>query len=214
MARTRNNQRTGARILRDRILLSAPGPGSGDATAQRSVTRGNEASDHFAVRRMVDPVVGRHIRDVEGIDPLQATDVVAVQPRVGTPLVMRVDAADGTEVMSGRVRIERVDPELPGTFDNVEPGERHGSHDGAPSPAIRTIATPRADHALRQIQQQFHRAAMAGSSMPCAYERIAHCLETHPQAPSPMVSVRHSRASGNPLPTDCQRPHGFPLLRE
>jgi hypothetical protein len=69
----------------------------------------------------------------------------------------------------------------------MEPGERHGSHDGAPSPAIRTIATPWADHAIRQIQQQFHRAAMAGSPMPGVYDRITHCLETHPQAPGPWL---------------------------
>jgi hypothetical protein len=70
-----------------------------------------------------------------------------------------------------------------GALDDVQPAERHGSHDGAPASAIGTVATQRIDHSLRQIQEQFHRAAVAGGSMLGVYDRAANRFEAHFAAP-------------------------------
>ena len=78
-------------------------------------------SDRFTVRWVVDPVAGWNLRDVERVDTLKAADVVAVLLGVGTPLMMRMNAADGAKIMLGRVRIEFVNLELFGALDDVKP---------------------------------------------------------------------------------------------
>lgn len=78
-------------------------------------------SDHFTVSRMIDPITGWNHRDVERIDTLEAPDVVPVLLWIGAPPVMRVNAADVAKIMLGGVRVELVDLQMLGTFDDVEP---------------------------------------------------------------------------------------------
>lgn len=58
-----------------------------------------EQSDRFAVRWMVDAIIGGNRRDVEWIDAFEAADVVPVLRWIGSPLVMRMNAADRAEVV-------------------------------------------------------------------------------------------------------------------
>jgi hypothetical protein len=59
----------------------------------------------------MNPVIGRNLCDIEGVDALQAANVVAVLLRVGTPLMMRMDAAHRAKVVLGCARVELVDLE-------------------------------------------------------------------------------------------------------
>lgn len=48
---------------------------------------------------MINTIIGRHITDQEGIDALKATDVVTILLQIGSPLMMRINAADRAEIM-------------------------------------------------------------------------------------------------------------------
>jgi len=48
---------------------------------------------------MINAIIGRNIIDQEGIDAFEATDVVTILLRIGSPLMMRIYAADRAEIM-------------------------------------------------------------------------------------------------------------------
>jgi nicotinic acid phosphoribosyltransferase len=132
---------------------------------------------------MVDTVTGRNLCDVERIDALKAADVVAVLFGIGTSLMVGMNAADRTKIVLGCVRVELVNLELLGAFDDMKPAERHGSHNGTSTTAIRTVAATRIDHPIREIQEQFHSTTVTGSSMLSMYGRTTNCFEAHFAAP-------------------------------
>lgn len=111
---------------------------------------------------MVHAVVSRDVAEVERIDALQATDVVSVLLRVGAPLVVRIDAAHGTEIVLRRHGVELVELQYLLALHDADAGQRHRGHDGALAAANRAIAAPWILDAVRQAELQFHRAAMAG----------------------------------------------------
>ena len=110
---------------------------------------------------MVDAVIGRHIGYGRGIDALEAANVVSVLPGIGATLVVGVDAADGAEIVLGGAGVELVEPEIRGAFDDADSIKWHGSDDRSLASADGAIASPRLDDAVREIQLQFDRSAMA-----------------------------------------------------
>lgn len=78
-------------------------------------------SDHFTVRRMIDPITGWNLRDVERIDTLKATDVVPVLLRVGAPLVVSMNTANAAKIVLGGVGVELVNPQALGPINDMEP---------------------------------------------------------------------------------------------
>jgi hypothetical protein len=100
---------------------------------------------------MLDSVTGRNLRDVERIDAPKAADVVRELPGVGTSLVMSVNAADSAKIVPGGMRVELVNPEMLGAFDDMKPALRHKRHDGASTPTIRAVAASWVDDAIREV---------------------------------------------------------------
>ena len=97
----------------------------------------------MAIRRVIDAVFHRDIRDGKRVHTFQAADVEAVLLRVGSALVMRVDAADAAEVVPRRVRVELVELQMLFALDNAQPCQRHGGHHGALAPADGAVAATR-----------------------------------------------------------------------
>ena len=62
----------------------------------------------FTITGMVNTVKHRHLAEIERIDALQAGNVIAKLVRIGAPLVMCIDAANGTEIVLGRHRVELI----------------------------------------------------------------------------------------------------------
>jgi hypothetical protein len=139
--------------------------------------------DRFSVGRMVDPVTDRNLRDVERIDALKAADVVRELPGVGTSLVMSVNAADSAKIMPGGMRVELVNPEMLGAFDDMKPALRHKRYDGASTPTVRAVAASRVDDAIREVQQQLDSATVADGAMLALNNRVTNFFEAHFQAP-------------------------------
>src|SRR6476660_5238395 len=101
---------------------------------------------------MVHAIVGGNRTKVEGIDAVQATDVVAVLVRVRSTLMVGMDAAVGTEVVLRGPRVELVQLERGFALEDLDSRERNGCDHGALSPADRAIAAPRINDSLRQIE--------------------------------------------------------------
>src|SRR3546814_8490924 len=104
----------------------------------RHVTRRHPGS----IRRMVDPVLHRHVGNGKGIDSLQAADVVSVLLRVGPAPMMGVDATGAAEVVPGRVGVELVEPEMLRTSHDAKPGQRYRRDDRALATTEGEVAAP------------------------------------------------------------------------
>lgn len=59
------------------------------------------------------------------------TYVEPILLRVGSTLVMRVDATDRAKIVLGGVRVELIDPEDIGALDDSNAGQPDGRNDGA-----------------------------------------------------------------------------------
>jgi hypothetical protein len=110
---------------------------------------------------MVNAILHGNVGYGEGIDALEAPDVVTVLVRVRAALVMGVDAADAAEVVLGRVGVELVALEVFCTLHDAEPGKKHGSHNCSLATADRAVAPPWALDAVGKIKLQLHGAAVA-----------------------------------------------------
>ena len=69
---------------------------------------------------MVHAIVRRHVRNVEGVDSLEAPDIEAVLLRVGATLMMRVYAAIRAKVVTRGSRVELIEPYDIRTFDDFD----------------------------------------------------------------------------------------------
>jgi len=67
---------------------------------------------------MVDAIAGRYIENVERIHIFEASNVVAVLVGIGAALMMRIDSAVGAEVVLRGHRVELIQPENIGAFEN------------------------------------------------------------------------------------------------
>ncbi|EGD18004.1 hypothetical protein XGA_3381 [Xanthomonas hortorum ATCC 19865] len=99
---------------------------------------------------MVNPIFHRH-GDVQRIriDAFQATDVVAVFVGIGTPPMVRIDAAHTAEIMRSRVRVELIQPQHVFALQHMQPIERDRGDDGAAAAAHRVIAAAWIEQAMR-----------------------------------------------------------------
>jgi hypothetical protein len=57
---------------------------------------------------VIDAIGGWHWPQIKRIDPIKAGNVIAVLLGIGTPLMVRIDAAIGAEVMPRRSSVELV----------------------------------------------------------------------------------------------------------
>src|SRR3546814_5204238 len=118
------------------------------------------------MRRMVDPVLHRHVGNGKGIYSLQAADVVSVLLRVGPAPMMGVDATGAAEVVPGRVGVELVEPEMLRTSHDAKPRQRYRRHDRALPTTDGAVEAPGIHDAVRQDKLQFHGAAVATGAVP------------------------------------------------
>ena len=79
---------------------------------------------------------------------------------------MRVDAAVHAEPVLRDAGVEPVHAQRVRALCDMQPRPRHRGDDAAASPAQRAVAASRIDDAIRQIQFQYHGAAMARRAMP------------------------------------------------
>lgn len=110
---------------------------------------------------MIHTIIGRHIRNIERIDPFQTPHIESVLFWIGPPLMMRIDAAVRAKIMLRRMRIELIELQMLRTFDYAYSTQRHRRDHGALAPANGAIASPGIDDAIRKIELQLHPPAMA-----------------------------------------------------
>lgn len=84
----------------------------------------------------------RHAGEVERADALKAGDVDADFVGVRAAAVMRVDAADRTEVMLGGPGVELIQAQNLGAVRHGEVLQQRADDDSAAHPAERAIAAP------------------------------------------------------------------------
>ncbi|KAG1253118.1 hypothetical protein G6F68_011480 [Rhizopus microsporus] len=132
-----------------------------------------------AVGRVVDAIVDRDHAQRERVDALQAGHVVAVLLGIGTTSVVGVDAAHTAEVMIGHMGVELVQPQVVLPAHHLQSRTGHAGGDGATAPAHRAVAAAWVDDAVRQIQQQFDRAAVAGCADASEHRRTLDDRKCH-----------------------------------
>jgi hypothetical protein len=109
---------------------------------------------------MVDAIVDRHLRQEEGVDALQAPNVVAVLAWEGASLVVRVDAADGAEVVLGHVGVELVQLEVLLSLENPDSAQWHRGHNRAFASADGAVAASWIDDSIWKIEFKDNRTAV------------------------------------------------------
>ena len=116
----------------------------------------------FAVGWVVDAIVGWNLAQQEQIHAFQTTHVISVFTWVRASLMMGVDAAVGAEEVFGDVRVELVGFQCVLALDDRDARKHDRRDDCTLSPADGTVAPTRVDDAVRQIELEHDRAAMAG----------------------------------------------------
>ncbi|KAG1253512.1 hypothetical protein G6F65_017435 [Rhizopus arrhizus] len=149
------------------------------ALAESGGTTATHAALGAAVGRVVDAIVDRDHAQRERVDALQAGHVVAVLLGIGTTSVVGVDAAHTAEVMLGHMGVELVQPQVVLPAHHLQSRTGHAGGDGATAPAHRAVAAAWVDDAVRQIQQQFDRAAVAGCAVPGLDRNAGHGCNAH-----------------------------------
>ncbi len=71
---------------------------------------------------MIDPIVGLHTWNIKRIDAFKATNVIAILLWIGSPQMMRIDAAVRAEVVLRGHGVELVQPQLLVTPGNSKAG--------------------------------------------------------------------------------------------
>jgi len=128
---------------------------------------------------MVHPIVGRHLAERERIDAFQAGHVVAELAWIRASPVMGVDAADAAEPVLGHMGVELVQPQLLAAAHHLQAILCNGGGNGTAPSTHRTIAAARLDNAVRQVQPQLHRTAMAGSGVVLVYRNSGNRCDSH-----------------------------------
>jgi hypothetical protein len=103
---------------------------------------------------VIDSVIGRHRRDIERINTLQATHIEAVLLWIRTPLVVCMDSAIGAKVMLRSPRIKLIELQEVLTLNYSYSRQWNRGDDGALSSAHRTVTSSRIYDAIRQIKLQ------------------------------------------------------------
>ena len=136
---------------------------------------------------MVHAILHRHVGDVVWIDAFQAPDVVAELVRIGTPLVVGVDAAVAAEIVPGDAGVELVQPHHVLPANHPQAIKRYRGDHRALAPADRAIAAARIDHAIGQLQFELDRAAMTGGAVDRPDRGAANLLQHRVSATGAIV---------------------------
>src|ERR1035437_10765907 len=119
---------------------------------------------------MMNSVARRNTLNLKRIDAFQAPNVIPVLPRIGTALMVSVDATDRTEVVLRSHGIELVQAQDTLALDNLEACERNRRDYRSLPPADRTVAPAGGHDSIRENEVQHHRPAMARSPMLRGYD--------------------------------------------
>ena len=114
-----------------------------------------------SIGRVIDSVERWHRPDLERIDTLEASNVVAVFARNGPSPVVCMDAAARAEVMLRGFRVELVELEALFATNHFEARQGHRGDDCALPAANRAIAAARIDDAIGKGKLEHHRPAVA-----------------------------------------------------
>src|SRR5665213_1487405 len=92
--------------------LGEDGPSNGRLTrssvSRDKTERAGSTRRPAGVVGMIDAIHDRHLGEIERADPVQASHIDGIQVRVGSPLMMGVDSAAGTEEVLRRSGVEAV----------------------------------------------------------------------------------------------------------
>src|SRR3546814_5550683 len=97
--------------------------------------------------------------------------------------MMGVDATGAAEVVLGSIGVELVEPEMLRTSHDAKPGQRHRRDDRTLAATDGTVAAPGIHDAVRQVELQFHGAAVARGAVPGLDGDAPNFLE-HSRPPS------------------------------
>lgn len=125
---------------------------------------------------MVYAVVDRYFLNVERIHSLETSDIEAIQARIGSSEMMRIDAAHGAEKMLRGIRVELIDGKRLFPFRDSKAIEGRRRDDCAAAPAHRTVAMSRINEPGGEVDFKLDAPTMAGSRMDGA--------ETHKARPA------------------------------
>ena len=152
------------------------------------------------IARMVDAVKHRHVAEVERINTIQAGNIEPKLGRIGTPLMMGVDATNGTKEMPRRASAECVLGEHVCAVEDLKIVERHRRCDCSTASAHGAVAATRVNKAIRQSQLKPHGATVAGrlmnafdlhqSTFPCRCAGISMLGECGSKPPINLTGMR------------------------
>ena len=89
----------------------------------------------LSVRRMVHPIVPRHIAELRWVHPFDCAHIDAEFQRIRASLVVCVNPAGPTEVVFGHASAEGVELQTL-AFDHFHSAQSRRNHDGAAPSAI------------------------------------------------------------------------------
>jgi hypothetical protein len=113
------------------------------------------------VAGVIDAIRDRHLVEIEWAGPIQASHVHGVQSLVGSPLMMRVDSAAGTEEVLRGSGVEPVARKRILSFQDLDPTHFRHDDDGASHPAVGAGAAEDRIEAVAERRFETHRTAMA-----------------------------------------------------
>jgi hypothetical protein len=122
---------------------------------------------------MIDAIRDRHLMEVERAYPVQASHVDGIQVLVGSPLMMGVDSAAGTEEVLRRSGMEAVAFQRILALQKPDPAHLRHDNDGAAHPAVRAGAAEDRIETVAERRLKTHRAAMALAGPDVG---VAHCV--------------------------------------
>jgi hypothetical protein len=109
---------------------------------------------------MVYAVYGANLCNIERIDTVETSYVVAKFGRRRPALMMCVYTANGAKVVLCSHGVELIEAENFLASYHAETSKRHGSSNGSLTTANRTIAAPRINDSIAQLEFENHRTAM------------------------------------------------------
>lgn len=107
----------------------SPQAGSGLALSTKTIVR------YVTISGMIDAIAGGNLAQVKRIDTFQTTHVVPIFGGVGAALMMGINPAVATEVMSGRASVELIQLELTVPLNDMDTVLCHRGDNGTPTTA-------------------------------------------------------------------------------
>ena len=128
---------------------------------------------------MVNTVIHRDRLERERHDAFEASQVYRVLLGIGSPLMVRVDAALGAEIVLRCHGVELIERQKISAFRDEQIVQGDRDDDGTAASAQGAIAVVWIDKALRQPRFELYTAAVTRTSMPWLdLDRCAHSTES------------------------------------